>query len=82
VTFNAWISTQTVNIPILDNVAVAESVLFSVVLTSADPAVVLNPEIADVTIEDNDCELPSCKCGPDFMISPSNSFCIQWSHLD
>ena len=53
-------STQNVTIPILDNGVVTESVLFSVVLTSADPAVVLNPETADVTIEDDDCELSSC----------------------
>jgi len=33
--------------------------LFSVVLTSADPVVVLQPETADVTIEDDDCELSS-----------------------
>ena len=57
-TLNAGISTQTVTIPILDNLAVAES-MFSVVLTSADPAVVLHPETADVTIEDDDCELSS-----------------------
>ena len=47
-------------IPILDNVVVADSTLFSVVLTSADHAVVLFPTTADVTIEDNDCELSSC----------------------
>ena len=45
------------SIPILDNGVVAESVLFSVVLISADPAVVLHPETADVIIEDDDCEL-------------------------
>ena len=61
-TFNAAISTKTVTIPILDNRVVAESMLFSVVLTSADPAVVLNPETADVTIEDDDCELFSSQC--------------------
>ena len=60
VTLNAGMSTQNVTIPIDDNMIVAESVLFSVVLTSADPAVVLNPETADVTIEDDDCELSSC----------------------
>jgi len=59
VTFNAGISTQTVTIPILNNGVVAESVLFSVVLTSADPAVVLQPETADVIVEDDDCELSS-----------------------
>ena len=59
-TLNAGLSTQIVTIPILDNMVVAESVLFSVVLTSADPAVVLHPEIADIIIEDDDCELSSC----------------------
>ena len=53
--------TQNVTIPILDNMEMTGSVLFSVVLTSADPAVVLHPETADVTIEDDDCELLSCK---------------------
>ena len=48
-----------VTIPILDNVAVVESVLFSVVLTSADPAVVLHPDTANIIIEDDDCELSS-----------------------
>ena len=72
VTFNAGMSTQMVTIPIVDNVVVTESMLFSVVLTSADPAVVLHPETADITIEDNDCELPLCKCVPDFKISLSN----------
>ena len=82
VTFNADMSIQMVTIPIVDNGVVTESVLFSVVLMSADPAVVLHPETADVTIEDDDCELPSCKCVPDFTVSLSNSFCNQWSHLD
>ena len=59
VTFNAGISTQTVTIPILDNGVVAEFMLFSVVLTSADPAVVLHPETADVIIKDDDCEINS-----------------------
>jgi len=59
VTFNADISTQTVTIPILNNGVVAEFVLFSVVLTSADPAVVFHPETADVIVEDDDCELTS-----------------------
>ena len=50
-----------VTVPILDNMVVADSTLFSVVLTSADPAVVLHPETADVTIEDDDCKLSSCR---------------------
>ena len=54
VTFNASTPTQTVNIPILDNEIVADSTMFSVSLTSADPAVILNPASADITIEDDD----------------------------
>ena len=55
-TFNASTPTQTVNIPILDNEIVAGSTMFSVSLTSADPAAILNPASADVTIEDDDSE--------------------------
>ena len=56
VTFNASTSTQTVNIPILDNEIVAGSTVFSVSLTSVDPAAILNPSSADITIEDDDSE--------------------------
>ena len=58
VTFNASTSTQTVDIPILDNKIVAGSTMFSVSLTSADPAAILNPASADITIEDDDSEKP------------------------
>ena len=58
VTFNASTLTQTVNIPILDNEIVADSTMFSVSLTSADPAGILNPASADITIEDDDSEKP------------------------
>ena len=53
-------------IPILDNKVVADSTLFSVVLTSTDPAVMLNQETVYVTIEDNDCELFSYRSVQDF----------------
>ena len=56
VTFNASTPTQTVNIPILDNEIVAGSTMFNVSLTSADPAAILNPASADITIEDDDSE--------------------------
>ena len=56
VTFNATTPTQTVNIPILDNEIVTDSSVFSVSLTSADPAAILNPANADITIEDEDSE--------------------------
>ena len=52
VTLNGGISTQMVTIPILDNTIVEDSTLFNVILTTTDPAVVLNPTTADVTIED------------------------------
>ena len=56
VTFNAIRSTQTVNIPILDNEIVADSTMFSASLTTADPAAILNPASANITIEDDDSE--------------------------
>ena len=56
VTFNASTPTQTVNVPILDNEIVAGSTMFSVSLTTADPAAILNPSSADITIEDDDSE--------------------------
>ena len=62
VTFNASTPTQTVNIPILDNEIVAGSTMFSVSLTSADPATILNPASADITIEDEDSKKPQILC--------------------
>ena len=56
VTFNATTPTHTVNIPILDNEIVADSTMFSVSLTSADAAAILNPASVDITIEDDDSE--------------------------
>ena len=56
VTFNVTTPTHTVNISILDNEIVADSTVFSVSLTSADPAAILNPASADITIEDDDSE--------------------------
>ena len=62
VTFNASTPTQTVNIPILDNEIVAGSTMFNMSLTSADPAAILNPASADITIEDDDGEKPQILC--------------------
>ena len=62
VTFNASTPTQTLKIPILDNEIVAGSTMFSVSLTSADPAAILNPASADITIEDEDSEKPQILC--------------------
>ena len=41
-------------IPILEVIIVEDSETIIVTLTSTDPAVVLNPQSASVTIEDND----------------------------
>ena len=73
VTFNASTPTQTVNILILDNEIVAGSTMFSVSLTSADPAAILNPASADITIEDDDSEkqiLRIIACKLHYFISP------------
>ena len=53
-TFNATTSSQTVTIPILDDNIVEGSETIIVTLTSADPAAIVNPSSASVTIEDND----------------------------
>lgn len=42
------------DIPILDNMIVADSTVFSVALSSADPAAILNPANVNITIEDED----------------------------
>ena len=53
-TFNAATSSETVTIPILEDHLFEGSETIIVTLTSADPAAVLNPPSASVTIEDND----------------------------
>ena len=53
-TFNATTSPQTVTIPILEDQIVEGSETIIVTLTSADPAAILNPSSASVTIEDDD----------------------------
>ena len=67
VTFNATTPTHTVNIHILDNEIVADSTMFSVSLTSADPAAILNPASADITIEDDDSEWLQALCKWDYI---------------
>ena len=53
-TFDAATSSETVTIPLLEDDIVEGSETVIVTLTSADPAVILNPSTASVTIEDND----------------------------
>ena len=49
--FNAAVSTQMVTIPIIDDFIVEHSEMFTLALTSTDPAVILNPSSSNVTIE-------------------------------
>ena len=53
-TFDAATSYEAVTISILEDSLVEGSETVIVTLTSADPAVILNPSTASVTIEDND----------------------------
>ena len=53
--FNGIVSFQMVTIPILDDLIVERSEIFTLTLTSTDPAVVLNS--SSITIEDTDSEL-------------------------
>ena len=52
-TFNAATSSQTVTLPILEDNMFEGSETIIVTLASADPAVILNPPSASVTIEDS-----------------------------
>ena len=52
--FNANTSSQTVTIPILEDNLFEGSETIIVTLTSADPAAIVNPQSASVTIEDDD----------------------------
>ena len=52
-TFSATMSSQRVTIPIREDTIVESSETIIVTLTSADPAAILNPPSATVTIEDN-----------------------------
>ena len=53
--FNATVSFHVVTIPILDDLLFEHSEIFTLALTSTDPAVIVNP--SSITIEDDDSEL-------------------------
>ena len=53
-TFNATTSSQVVAIVILEDTILESSETIHVTLTSVDPAAILNPASAVITIEDND----------------------------
>ena len=54
-TFSATVLFHMVTIPILDDLIVEHPEMFTLALTSTDPAVILNP--SSITIEDEDSQL-------------------------
>ena len=83
-TFNAAITTQMVEVPIIDDHIVEHSEIINLTLVSTDSAVILNPSTSTITIEDVDGNLHTvcrslniCKC-------ECNLFCLplQWLQLD
>ena len=53
-TFNSGTTTQTVMIPIIGDNMMESTKSFTVSLTSADSAVILNPSTTTVTVQDDD----------------------------
>ena len=54
VTFSATTSSQVVTIHIIDDNILESSETINVTLTSVDPAAILNPASAVITLDDND----------------------------
>ena len=52
--FNAAVTTQVVEVPIVDDHIVEQSEIINLTLVSTDPAVILNPSTTTVTIKDVD----------------------------
>ena len=57
--FSATTSSQNVEIPILDDPVLENSETINVTLASVDPAAMLDPASAVITIEDNDSKYSS-----------------------
>ena len=51
-TFNAAVTTQIVEVPIIDDDIVEHSEIINLTLVSTDSAVILNPSTSTITIED------------------------------
>ena len=56
-TFNAAVTTQMVEVSIIDDHIVEQSEVINLTLTSNDSAVILNPSTSTITIEDVDSKL-------------------------
>ena len=55
-TFNSAVTTQMVEVPIIDDHIVEHSEVINLTLVSTDSAVILNPSASTITIEDVDSE--------------------------
>ena len=53
-TFNAAVTSQIVEVPIIDDYIVEHSEFINVTLVSADSAVILNPSTSMINVEDVD----------------------------
>ena len=56
-TFNAAVTTQMVEVPIIDDDIVEHSEVINLTLVSTDSAVILNPSSSTITIDDEDSKL-------------------------
>ena len=56
-TFNAAVTTQMVEVSIIDDHIVEHSEIINLTLVSTDSAVILNPSTTTITIEDADSKL-------------------------
>ena len=56
-TFNAAVTTQMVEVPIIDDHVVEHSEVINLTLVSTDSAVILNPSATTITVEDVDSKL-------------------------
>ena len=66
-TFNAAVTTQMVEVPIIDDDIVEQSEIINLTLVSTDPAVILNPSTSTITIEDVDSKsLYDCSCACEY----------------
>ena len=72
--FDAAVTTQMVAIPIIDDQIIENSEIINLTLVSTDSAVVLNPSISTITIEDVDSKLLYVDCN-------TQSISIYFSHF-
>ena len=67
-TFNASITTQMVEVPIVDDHIVEHSEIINLTLVSTDSAVILNPSTSTITIEDVDSKLHTVCRSPNIWV--------------